>query len=467
MAKVLIIDDDGSVCQSLAAKIKAQGHAVATAKNLKEGISKAEEDSFDVVFLDVYLPDGNGLDKLPEIRTNASQPEVIIITGAGDPDGAELAIKNGAWDYLEKPFAPTDVVLQLTRALQYREEKINSGPYLSLKREGVIGSSPSMNASFDLIAQVAQSDVSVLLTGETGTGKEVFANLIHQNSRRAEKSFVVVDCAVLPANLIESTLFGHVRGAFTGANISQDGLVKQADKGTLFLDEVGDLPLPLQKKFLRVLQEQRFRPVGGKREMKVDYRLIAATNRDLDQMVKDGKFRSDLLFRLRTFNIQLPPLRERQGDIPELAVHYVRKICERNNIPIKGFSPEFFQVLNAHKWPGNVRELVNTLERAVAAALQSHILFPKHLPDTIRTKILQASIGKDKQPKVNSVIKFDEPGDLPTLKQFRDSNMEKLEKKYLENLIVFAKGDTKRACEHSGLGRARLYQLLKKYNVKK
>lgn len=467
MAKVLIIDDDKSVCQSLAAKIKKQGHSVATAADLKNGTNLACENAFDVVFLDVFLPDGNGLEKLPDIRNTASRPEVIIITGAGDPDGAELAIKNGAWDYLEKPFAHSDVVLQLARALQYREEKVNSGACLSLKREGIIGSSPSMNACFDLIAQVAQSDVSVLLTGETGTGKEVFANLIHQNSRRADKSFVVVDCAVLPANLIESTLFGHVRGAFTGANISQDGLIKQADGGTMLLDEVGDLPLPLQKKFLRVLQEHRFRPVGGKREIRVDYRLIAATNRDLDQMVNEGKFRSDLLFRLRTFNIHLPPLHQRRGDIPELAVYYVRKICERNKIPIKGFSPEFFQVLNAHKWPGNVRELVNTLERAVAAAMQSHILFPKHLPDSIRAKILRASIGKDKQPDAEPVVDFDEPGELPTLKQFRDSNMEKLERKYLENLMVLTKGNTNKACQRSGLGRARLYQLLKKHSVKK
>lgn len=263
MGNVLVIDDDKNVCTAISNAVERMGHKTVHALTLKEGLEKACSDSFDVVFLDVQMPDGNGLDILPPIRGTPSSPEVIIITGFADPDGAELAIKNGAWDYIEKPCSVQEMTLPFIRALEYREEKKAAKVPVALKREGIVGSSPKLGACLDLLPQMSNSVANVLITGETGTGKELFARAIHENSPRAGKNFVVVDCAALPDTLVESVLFGHQKGAFTGADKAQDGLVKQADRGTLFLDEVGELPLSIQKSFLRVLQERRFRPVGG------------------------------------------------------------------------------------------------------------------------------------------------------------------------------------------------------------
>jgi DNA-binding NtrC family response regulator len=271
--------------------------------------------AYDVIFLDVRLPDGIGLDAIQKIKANSSAPEVVIITGEGDPNGAELAIQYGAWDYIEKPPSVQSVILPLVRALQYRTEKKDAQKPLMIKRDNIIGNSPQLLRSLKKLARAAQSQASVLIEGETGTGKELFAMAIHQSSSRSGKNFVVVDCAALPETLVESVLFGHAKGAFTGADQAKEGLVKQADQGTLFLDEIGELPLSLQKAFLRVLQEQRFRPIGGGSEVNSDFRLIAATNRDLDRMVQEKQFRQDLLFRIRSLVITLPPLRERPEDI--------------------------------------------------------------------------------------------------------------------------------------------------------
>jgi two-component system NtrC family response regulator len=280
-----------------------------------------------VIFLDVRLPDGNGLENLTTFREQPSTPEVIIMTGVGDPDGAELAVKGGAWDYIQKPFSKQEIVLLLHRALDYREKSAQKIPVI-LKREHIIGSSSRLQAHLDLLAQAANTDTNVLISGESGTGKELFARAIHQNSVRAGKKFVVVDCTALPENLVESVLFGHKKGAFTGADRTENGLFKYADGGTLFLDEVGELPLSIQKKFLRVLQEHRFRLVGSQQEISSDFRVVAATNRDLEQMVETGDFRQDLLYRLRAFTIELSPLRERFSDTRELTIHHISRICE-------------------------------------------------------------------------------------------------------------------------------------------
>jgi two-component system NtrC family response regulator len=261
MARVLIIDDDELICEMLSFMVEDMGHSASSATTLKTGFEKASSENFDVIFLDIKMPDGSGLHLLPRIRELPLHPEVIIITGSGDADGAELAIKNGAWDYIQKSSSTKEMLLPFVRALQYREEKNARKPPTALKLNGVIGRSPTMKVCLDLLAQAAQSEVNVLLTGETGTGKEVFARAIHENSMRAENNFVVVDCTALPATLVESVLFGHEKGAFTGADRAQVGLVRQAHAGTLFLDEIGELPLAVQKAFLRVLQEHRFRPV--------------------------------------------------------------------------------------------------------------------------------------------------------------------------------------------------------------
>ena len=310
------------------------------------------------------------------------------MTGYGDPDGAELAIKHGAWDYIQKPSTMDAMTLPLVRALQYREEKKASKAMMILKREGIIGNSPKIRACLDLLTQVASSNANVLVTGETGTGKELFAVAIHKNSSRADKNFVVVDCTALPENLVESILFGHEKGAYTGADRAKDGLILQADGGTLFLDEVGELPLPIQKSFLRALQERKFRPVGGKEEIKSDFRLIAASNRNLDDMVRQGNFREDLLFRLRSFSIELPPLRERPEDIKDLAAYYTEVLCKRYEIETKEFSPEFFDVLTSYPWPGNVRELINALERALVNGRYERILFQKHCQHIFEPRLL-------------------------------------------------------------------------------
>lgn len=465
MAKVLIIDDDKLVGDSIANVIKSSGHNPTCAFTLKEGLEKARSEDFEVVFLDVRMPDGSGLDILQDIQQSPSSPEVIIITGYGDPDGAELAIKNGAWDYIEKPLTVREIKLPFTRALQYHEEKRRASFSVSLKRKEIVGESAQIYSCLDILAQAAMSDANVLITGETGTGKELFAWAVHQNSSRANNNFVVVDCAVLPETLVESVLFGHRKGAFTGADRAQEGLIKQADRGTLFLDEVGELPPQVQKSFLRVLQERRFRPVGGKQEVKSDFRLVAATNRNLEKLVKEGKFREDLLHRLRTLVIALPPLREIPDDLEELVIYYSRKLCNQYKMDLKGFSPGFWDVLRSYDWPGNARELIQALERAIIAAQNEPTLFPKHLPHHIRIKVARASI-KDKSNRRISLDKEAESStDLPSLQNVREAAVADVEKQYLDDLMAVTGRDIKRACKISGLSRSRLYTLLKKYNI--
>ncbi len=455
MAKVLIIDDDELICEMLSLMVEDMGHSPSYRLTIEEGFKAASSDPFDVVFLDIRMPDGSGLDLLPRIHELPSQPEVIIITGLGDPDGAEIAIKNGAWDYIEKSSSTKQMALPFTRALQYREEKTAKKPLTALKLNGIIGNSSSMHACLDLLAQAAHSEVNVLITGETGTGKEVFARAIHDNSGRAENNFVVVDCTALPETLVESVLFGHEKGAFTGADRPQDGLIKQAHGGTLFLDEIGELPVAIQKAFLRVLQEHRYRPVGSKYELVSNFRLLAATNRDLERMVQEGTFRSDLLFRLRTLTIDLPSLSARKEDIKELAMFPMARVCERYQIGTKGFSPEFLDALMAYDWPGNVRELVNAIERSITAAYNGPTLFPKHLPLDIRVKVARSAIKKEPVYPSGAGLS------LPPLTEHRQT----AERQYLQDLMFQTKGSIKEACRVSGLSRSRLYALLKEHSI--
>lgn len=460
MDKVLIIDDDELHSEMLSDMIAHMGLMVTQAFTAEAGLREAGEKDYDIVFLDVQLPDGNGLELLPEIQATPSNPEVIIITGFGSPDGAELAVKNGAWDFIEKPFKQKSIELPLMRALQYRESKKKSREPLVLKREDIVGDSPVMNACLERVAKAAMSDAPVIITGDTGTGKELFARAVHNNSSRSEKVFVTVDCAALPSTIVESVLFGHEKGSFTGADRSRDGLVRQADGGTLFLDEIGELPFPIQKTFLRVLQERSFRPVGGSREVTSDFRLIAATNRDLKKMVADGTFREDLFFRLHAFAIDLPPLRNRTADIRKLCFRYVNKICALYGKEAKGYSPDFINALCAYAWPGNVREMINALESAVAVADADPILFPKHLPEHIRIHMAREALQK-KTP-------FSPPqAALGTLKEHRARVLAAEERGYLQELMAATGGNLSRACEISGLSRVRLYVLLKQYDIKR
>ena len=465
MASILIIDDDDLMVSSLELMIGRLGHTVASSGSLRVGAEMAAAGNFDVVFLDVRMPDGNGLETLPVIAEAPSAPEVIIITGFGEPDGAELAIKSGAWDYLEKGSSVKEMNLSLERALQYRREKQARNlkqSIVALKREDIFGDSPKLRACLNLLAQAADSDANILITGETGTGKELFARAIHRNSPRADKNFVVVDCAALPESLVESLLFGHEKGSFTGAEKPQEGLVRQAHGGTLFLDEVGELPLQLQKTFLRVLQERRFRPLGSSREIESDFRLVAATNRNLDEMAERHQFRSDLLFRLRSFTIELPPLRERTEDIKEIARTQLDRLCEGYDLPSKGFSPEFCQALMAYPWPGNVRELGNTLVRAFAAARFEPTIYPKHLPPDIRVQVMRHLVG---QPTEKGGPPEGPPRQLPRFHDYREEVCNQAEKHYLHDLMACAEENIPEACRLSGLSQSRLYALLKKHRI--
>ncbi len=465
MYRILIIDDDKLMNDALSRAIKRMGHNVTCKLCLKEGLNEANSNPYDVIYLDVRMPDGDGLEALPKFREAPSSPEIIIITGFANSRGAELAIKSGVWDYLKKPSSIEEMTLPLIRALQYRNEKLATGHAVALELDGIVGCSPQIKDCLDHVANAANCDANVLLIGETGTGKECFARAIHKNSPRANRNFVVVDCTVLPETLVEALLFGHKKGAYTDANKAKEGLVKHADGGTLFLDEVGELPLNIQKKFLRVLQERHFRPIGGRQEIQSNFRLIAATNRDLDRMVEKKLFREDLLFRLRSLFIALPPLRERKDDIRELLAYYSDKICENYKISTKGFSPEFIEALNAYDWPGNIRELINTLESIIVSARDVPIIFPYHLPDHIRIRVAQTSIGEEisSDGVTQKIACLSSP--LPMLREYREAAIESLEKEYLEKLMATTQGDINESCRISGLSRSYLYNLMKKYKV--
>ena len=465
MSRILVIDDDPKICKLLVRIIEGMPHDVVYEQSLKGGLLRAKSDSFDVILLDLTLPDGNGLSILSELTATPSHPEVIIVTGTGDQRGAEVAFTNGAWDFVPKPFLPEAIALPVTRALQYREQKLIGLRPKVLWREGIIGTSPELKHCLELVAQAAATDANVLITGETGTGKELFARAIHENGRKAGGNFVVVDCTALPATLVESTLFGHEKGAFTGADKPAEGLVRQAHGGTLFLDEIGELPLTIQKAFLRVLQERRFRPVGGHQEVTSDFHLVAATNRNLDTMAEQELFRNDLLYRLRSLTIHLPPLRERREDIRDLTVHHITRSCEKYGIETKGFAPEFFEVLREYHWPGNVRELGNTLERALAAAEESPILYPKHLPTQLRLHRFQDSTVEDQGAVNQADHNLENLDQLPILKDYRDAVWSGAEESYLTELMKRTQGKIKEACTAAGLSESRLHALLKKYDT--
>ncbi|MCF8084603.1 MAG: sigma-54 dependent transcriptional regulator [Deltaproteobacteria bacterium] len=468
MGEVLIVDDNVGVCRILHSVVEEMGHHADYVRTLGQAMKTLASGSYDVVLLDVHMPDGNGLDLLPRIRETKDSPEVIIITGKADPNGAELAIKSGAWDYLQKPLSLNTVVLPLKRVLQYRKASQNGpNPTVALKLDGIIGRSKQMQTCFDALARSAAGESPVLITGETGTGKELFARACHHNSPRSDQSFITVDCAAMPETLVESMLFGHKKGAFTGANRSQPGLIEQAHGGTLFLDEVGELPDSMQKAFLRVLQENRFRPVGGQKELRSDFRLISATNRNLDRMVDQGRFRKDLIYRLRGQTIELSPLRCRPDDIKDLVLFYSAKLCERHGVETKGISPDFLEAVLAYPWPGNVRELIHSVESALAEVAYAPTLIVNQLPVHIRVHLARASVEQSVAPNADSRTP-ERPGSadpLPTYKALRESVLHRAEKEYLREVMVTSQGAIQEACRISDLGRTRLYSLLKKHGI--
>ncbi len=480
MAHILIVDDDSEIRKFITDCLADNNHMMMVADSISEGNELGTIGQFDLVFLDVNLPDGSGLDAISIFKNRPSQPEVIIITAEGKEEGAKTAFDYGAWDYLLKPFSHYEIKLSAERALELRASKKAlkiSSPSV-FDRSGIIGSSHRLMMSLDVAAQCARSDASVLITGQTGIGKELMAKTIHENSIRRTNGFVVVDCAALPEQLVESVLFGHIKGAFTGADSSRDGLVKKADGGTLFLDEIGELPLTIQKKFLRVLQERKFKPVGGTKDIQSDFRLISATNRNLDTMVEKNHFRNDLLFRLKTFHIELPSLKECKEDIDELSRHYSRQLCSRYGLETKEFSPEFIEAFEAYDWPGNIRELISSLEKAILTSPESPTLYPNALPVQIRLKNLKASIQKQQNsglpnPGSTGSVSCSKSIKLPDelfspikpLKQVKEYTAGEVEKIYLDELLTLSKNDLNTASKLSSLSKSHLYSLLKKYNI--
>ncbi len=478
--QILIIDDDPLIRKILFDYLKEIGAISMVGESISDARDMTTSGNFDLVFLDVNLPDGNGLEAMGSIKSALSEPEVIIMTGEGSAEGAKMAIESGAWDYLLKPLSRHDVMLQVRRSLDFRASKRTlkvSVDHL-LDRSDIIGSSPRLMSALNMVSQCAESNANVLITGQSGTGKELFAKVIHKNSKQKEKNFVVVDCAALPEQLVESVLFGHAKGAFTGADSRQEGLVKKADGGTLFLDEIGELPLSIQTKFLRVLQERKFKPVGETTEIESHFRLVSATNRNLENMVKNNQFRSDLFFRLRTIHIDLPPLKACKEDIKDLALHYIYFLCDQYGFENKGFVAEFLKTLTFYDWPGNTRELINSLEKAILADPKSPTLYPNYLPNHIRIQYIQSSIEKQQNNVVNRLedrhrSKGAEFFSLPdylfepirSLKEVKDYITAEAEKIYLDKLMHASDGDLDKAHTLSSLSKGHLYSLLKKHKI--
>ena len=377
VARILVVDDEESIREFLTILLEKEDYEVATAESVEDGKRRLVEGSFDLVMCDLKLPDGSGLEVLEEARRRRIDWPFIIITAHTTPQHALESLRAGAAEYLSKPFNVDDLKLILRKLLT--RGTADSGPF---EVPEFIGASQPIQRILDLIPRIAATPSTVLITGESGTGKELLARAIHAHSARSTGPFLSVNCGAIPEGLLESELFGHAKGSFTGAVRDHVGLFAQANGGTLFLDEVGELPSATQVKLLRVLQERRVRPVGGQREIEVDVRVVAATNRDLQADVEAGHFREDLYYRLNVLHVHLPPLRYRPDDIPELARHFVVRTCARFDIPAKRLTPDAMRVLQAHRWPGNVRELENVIERTVALEpleILSSGSLPEHL----------------------------------------------------------------------------------------
>jgi DNA-binding NtrC family response regulator len=382
--RVLIVDDDAEGREALAELTARWGYDVVSAADGAEALRRAIEWHPDVILTDLVMPNMDGLWLLRALRAELPACPVVLLTGRGSIQIAVQAIKEGAWDFIEKPLEVPRLRIVLERALEKKEtmrEMQLLRRRLAALAPGtdVVGSGPAMQKVFELVKKVAPSGASVVIGGESGTGKEVVARAIHNLSPRKDRPFVALNCSAIPATLIESELFGHERGAFTGADQRRLGCFELAHGGTLFLDEIGELPSELQAKFLRVLEERRIRRLGGRVEVEVDVRVLCATNRDLKEEIRRGRFREDLFFRLGVFSVALPPLRERREDIPLLAHHFIEKFNAETGKHVQGLTPQALEVLQGYAWPGNIRELRNTVERAMILA-DGEILGVEHLP---------------------------------------------------------------------------------------
>ncbi|MCM2332857.1 MAG: sigma-54 dependent transcriptional regulator [Anaeromyxobacteraceae bacterium] len=387
MAHVLIVDDEMNIRRVLAAMLKRDGYEVTTAADGEQALAVLQKTPVHVVVTDLVMPKVGGMELLRRVSADYPDVPVILITAHGSVDSAVAALKAGAFDYVTKPFEQEElrkVIAKAARANDLERQNVHEGAGDG-ERPPLVGESPAMRTIYDMVARVADSPSTVLITGESGTGKELIAKALHRGSARRDKPLIKVNCAAIPKDLVESELFGYEKGAFTGAVGSKPGRFELADGGTLFLDEIGEIPVEIQVKLLRALQESEFERVGGIKTLKVDVRLIAATNRDLKALIAEGRFREDLFYRLAVVPIALPPLRERREDIPHLVRHFIEKYDRRLGKKVEGIEDEALQLLLGYAWPGNIRELENLMERSVLFADGPRIE-ASALPDTLREK---------------------------------------------------------------------------------
>jgi DNA-binding NtrC family response regulator len=387
---ILVVDDETEIREGLELLLGSEGYGVTLAGTGAEGLARLEEKPFDLLLLDVSLPDRNGLDMLREIRGRDSELSIVLITAYGSVDMARQAFKSGALDYITKPWSNDELLKQVQQAVEgrrLREENVQLKRAMKQRYNfpNIIGKSEKMLTLFDLVSQVAPSRSTVLIMGESGTGKELIAKAIHSASTRAEKSFVPVNSGSIPVDLLESQLFGHVKGAFTSAVSSKKGLFEVADQGTIFFDEISTVSAETQAKLLRVIQEREFMRLGGTDTIKVDVRIVAACNQDLMDLVRAGTFREDLYHRLNVISLRLPPLRDRREDVPLLVDHFLKRYCEENSKPAMRFTNPALKLMMDYEWPGNVRELENVIERSVVLATGTQ-LDADLLPETLRSR---------------------------------------------------------------------------------
>jgi two-component system response regulator HydG len=448
--RVLVVDDDKSMIELLGERLKKRQFEVVTARGAAEARVAFDGAEPDVVVTDLNMPGQSGIQFCEWVVTNRSDTPVIVITAFGSLDTAIAAIRAGAYDFITKPFEIDVLAIALERALRHRElrhevKRLRSLLDATRGMSELLGDSPVMLELKELMARVAESQASVLVTGESGTGKEVVARLLHQKGPRADHPFLALNCAAMPEHLIESELFGHVRGAFTDAKTDKAGLFVQANRGTLFLDEIGDMPLGLQPKLLRVLEERKVRPVGGSKEVAIDLRLIAATHRDLEDAIVQGQFREDLYFRLNVIQIALPPLRARGNDVLLIAQSFIDTYAKQAGKAVLGLTPEAAERLLSYAWPGNVRELRNAIERAVALTRHENITVDD-LPERIRAY------------KVSHVlVASHDPEELV--------NLAEVEKRYIARVLGAVGGNKSSAAKILGIDRTTLYKKLQQYKI--
>jgi DNA-binding NtrC family response regulator len=454
-ARVLVVDDKENMLK-LFAKILGEEYELTTAAEGGRALALVASQPFDVVVTDLRMPGAGGFEVLKAVKSRSPETEVVMMTAYATVQDAVEAMKQGAYDYLQKPFDPDAAALVVSRALERKRLREQAA---TLRQEltgiyafhNLVGKSAAMREVYRLLEQASGLDITVLLTGETGTGKELAARAVHYHSARKERRFVPVNCGALPSELVESELFGHARGAFTGAAGPKAGLFEGASGGTLFLDEIGELPLPTQVKLNRALQEKEIRRVGDNAPVKVDVRVIAATHRDLKSEAQAGRFREDLFYRLHVFPIRMPPLRERREDIPLLAAHFLEKHARAFRRQLRGFAPEAVRALTGYAWPGNVRELANAVERAAAVARESEV----------ELRDLPADVTGAQEGELPAEILAQMP-----YREAVETARDRISRDYLVALMREFGGNVTRAAERAGMERESLHRLLKRYGVR-